>query len=148
MMSQRRSIQTIGIIIAIVGIALLEIYHHLGSKMTKIHTLESPLLLAGAKENSPFHLLPAGTTLYFDQSYPEGFTRYIVYVNVDHYPLETQELDDPTLIIPITAFPLDKEDLKRLLVRNPITKAELASILKSGQLSKDEIRELLMEYSK
>jgi hypothetical protein len=59
-----------------------------------------------------------------------------------------QELDDPTLIIPVTAFPLDKEDLKRLLVRNPITKGELASILKSGQLSKDEIRELLTEYSK
>jgi hypothetical protein len=147
MMSQLRIIPAIGIIIAIVGISLLKIYSYSGSKMTKIHTLEFPLLLAGTKENTPFHLLPAGTTLYLDKSYPEGFTRYIIYVNVDHFPLESHELSDPTLIKPITAFPLDKEDLKRLLIRNPITKGELASILKSGQLSKDEIRELLAEYS-
>lgn len=116
--------------------------------MTRVHTLQYPLLLAGAKENAPLKLLPAGTTLYLDKTYPEGFTRYIVYVNVDHLPLETHELDDPTLITPITAFPLDKEDLRRLLARNPVSKEELTSILKSGQLSKDEIRELLAEFSK
>jgi hypothetical protein len=144
----QKTLRSIGIIVAIVGVTLFEIYNHLGAKMTRVHTLEYPLLFAGAKENAPLQLLPAGTTLYLDKSYPEGFTRYIVYVNVDHFPLETHELEDPTLITPITAFPLDKEDLKRLLTRNPISKEELASILKSGQLSKDEIRELLAEFSK
>lgn len=136
----------IGLIAAILGATMF--HHTLGRKVTKVHVLEFPLLLAGAKENAPLKLLPAGTTLYFDKSYPEGFTRYIVYVNVDRFPLETHKLDDQTLISPITAFPLDKEDLRRLLVRNPISKNELASILKSEQLSKSEIRDILAEFSK
>jgi hypothetical protein len=72
----------------------------------------------------------------------------MIYVNVDRYPLPTRELNDPNLIEPITAFAMDKADLKRLLDRNPVTKEDLAAILKSGQLSKQEIRELLAEFSK
>lgn len=116
--------------------------------MTKVHTLEFPMLLAGPSGNGPLQLLPKGTTLYLDKTYPEGFTRYIVYVNVDRFPLPTSELTDPTAIRPITAFPMDKGDLKRLLDRNPVTKEELASILKSGQLTKEEIREVLAEFAK
>jgi hypothetical protein len=106
------------------------------------------MLLAGPEGNGPFQLLPKGTSLYYDQSYPEGFTRYMIYVNVDRYPLPTRELSDPTSVEPITAFAIDKGDLKRLLDGNPVTKEELTSILKSDQLSKQEIRELLAEYSK
>jgi hypothetical protein len=116
--------------------------------MTKVHTLEFPLLLAGPNGNSPLYLLPKGTTLYLDKTYPEGFTRYKIYINIDRFPLTTTELSDPTAIRPITAFVMDKKDLQRLLDRNPITKDDLAAILKSGQLTKEEIRELLAEYSR
>jgi hypothetical protein len=116
--------------------------------MRKVHTLEFPLLLSSSAKNGPFQMLPKGTTLYLDQTYPEGFTRYIVYVNVDRFPLPTRELSDPTTIAPLTAYAMDQRDLKRLLNANPVTKDELAGILKSGQLSKDEIRELLAEYAK
>jgi hypothetical protein len=118
------------------------------NKMTKVHTLEFPLMLASPSGNAPLYLLPKGTTLYFDKAYPEGFTRYKVYINVDRFPLATTELSDPTIIKPITAFAMDKNDLQRLLERNPVTKDDLAAILKSGQLTKDEIRELLAEYAK
>ncbi len=106
------------------------------------------MLLGSHSRNGPFHLLPTGTTLYHDRDFPEGFTRYKIYVNVDRFPLPLSELDDPTSIVPITAFAIDKADLKRILARNPITKDDLAAILKSGQLSKQEIRALLDEYSK
>lgn len=55
---------------------------------------------------------------------------------------------DPYAIDPLSAYAMDKGDLKRLLDRNPISKDDLRAILKSGQLSKKEIRELLDEYSK
>ena len=45
-------------------------------KMSKVHTLEFPLLLGADEQSKNLHLLPKGTTIYFDQSYPEGFTRY------------------------------------------------------------------------
>lgn len=85
--------------------------------------------------------------MYLDQTYPEGFTRYIIYINVDRFPLPTEMLSDPTAIRPLTAYPMEKADLRQLLDRNPVTKQELAAILQSDQLTKEEVRELLSEYS-
>jgi hypothetical protein len=116
--------------------------------MTKVHTLKFPMLLGGPGGNGPFQFLPKGTTLYYDQSYPEGFTRYKIYVNVDRYPLSLSELSDPTEIDPLSAYAMDKGDLKRVLDRNPVTREDLTAILKSKQLSKQDIRDLLEEYSK
>lgn len=119
-----------------------------GRTMTKVHILKFPMLLGGPGGNGPFQFLPKGTTLYYDQSYPEGFTRYKIYVNVDRYPLDLSEQSDPYGIDPLSAFKMDKDDLKRVMDRNPISKEDLTAILKSKQLSKQEIRELLEEYSK
>lgn len=147
-MNLRKTITWGAICLCVTMTFSIHAYNHIEPKMTKIHVLKFPMLLGGPEGNGPYQLLPKGTTLYYDQSYPEGFTRYKVYVNVDKFPLELRELSDPYSIDPITAFPLDKSDLRRLLDRNPITKEELAAILKSGQLSKQEIRDLLIEYSK
>jgi hypothetical protein len=117
-------------------------------KMTKIHTLEFPLLITSESPSKITHLLPKGTTLYFDQSYPEGFTRYKVYINIDRMPLKLNELNDPTMIIPLDGFAADQDNLKKLLREYPLTKSDLESILKSGTISKDEIREILTEYSR
>jgi hypothetical protein len=146
-MSRQRILTTAAMLICLSAVCLLT-YHHFWRIGTKVHTLKFPMLLAGPEGDGPYQLLPKGTTLYYDQSYPEGFTRYIIYVNVDRYPLPLSELSDPTSIAPITAFALNTGRLKRLLDRNPITKDDLTAILKSDQLSKQEIRELLEEYSK
>jgi hypothetical protein len=64
-------------------------------KMTKVHTLKAPLILVGSEPGENLHLLPGGTTLYFDQSFPEGFTRYKVYINIDRMPLTLRDLAAP-----------------------------------------------------
>ena len=132
------------IICALVGtIAFFFWSHH---KMPKVHKLESPLLLASEDQSNSLHILPKGTTLYFDQAYPEGFTRYKVYINIDRMPLKLEELSDPTLIVPLDAYAPDKEDLKKLLRDYPLTKNDLESILKSGKISKEEIKEVLTDF--
>lgn len=113
----------------------------------RIHTLEYPLMLDGSAEAGHNYLLPAGTTLYFDQAYPEGFIRYRVYVNVEGISLQSSTLEDPTEVRPISAYPVDRAALAKLLREYPITKGELASILDSSQLSKQDIRDVLVEYS-
>jgi hypothetical protein len=117
-------------------------------KMTKIHTLEYPLLLATEGQSKEFHMLPKGTTLYFDQAYSEGFTRYKIYINIDRMPLKLEELKDPTAIVPIDAHAPDKDDLQKLISKYPLTKNDLESILKSGSISHEEIQELLEKYAK
>jgi hypothetical protein len=137
----------IAAILALTGTTCQSAECPVGKNSPKVQTLQFPMLLGGAVGDGPYQMLPKGTTLYYDKSYPEGFTRYIIYVNVDRYPLSLTTLSDPTAIVPITAFALDKEDLKRLLDRNPITKEDLRAILGSDQLSKQEIREILREYA-
>lgn len=113
----------------------------------RIHVLTQPLMMDGSAEAGHNYLLPAGTTLYFDKAFPEGFISYRIYVNVEGIDLPSEILADPTEIRPISAYPVDKSALIKLLKEYPITKNELAAILKSSYLSKEEIRELLKEYS-
>jgi hypothetical protein len=117
-------------------------------KMTKVHELEYPLVLATDSSSNSVSLLPKGTTLYFDKSYPEGFTRYKVYINVDRMPLKLTELADPTTIIPIDAYAPEKDVLQKSLRDLPLTKKDLEGILKSPYLSKTDVREVLEDYLK
>ena len=115
--------------------------------MPLVHKLKAPLLFNGAGTERHQYLLPAGTSLYFDQAFPEGFVRYKVYFNVEGVLLESTESTEKFWLDPLTAFPVDQAQLRKLLKDYPISKEELSTILKSGSISKDEIRQLLAEYS-
>jgi hypothetical protein len=134
------------IVAASVAVILSTFLFRSPQKTTKVHKLESPLLLSSDNPSKNMHMLPKGTVMYFDQSYPEGFTRYKVYINIDRMPLSLTELSDPTSILPIDANAPDKEDLKKLLKDYPVTKADLNAILKSTAMSKEEIKEVLTDF--
>lgn len=115
--------------------------------MTKVHKLEYPLILSSDTASKNVHMLPKGTVLYFDKSYPEGFTRYKVYINIDRTSLKLDDLADPTTIDPIDGAVPGKEDLIKILREYPLTKNDLESILGSKKMSKDEIKEVLQKFS-
>ena len=115
--------------------------------MTKVHELQFPLMLQGSATPGTNYLLPKGTMLYYEKAFPEGFVTYRIYVNVDGIKLESRELADPTLISPLTAYPVGKPELLKLLREYPLSKNDLAAILKSGQLTKEEIHSVLAEFS-
>lgn len=110
----------------------------------KIHRLAAPLQL-GTKEASN-GLLPVGTTLYYDTSFPEGFSRYKIYVNIDRMPLPLENLPDSTMIAPIEAAPFRQDALLKLLKNRPLTRKDLDTILSTDYLTKDEIKEVLSEF--
>lgn len=117
------------------------------NKMPRVHKLQFPLALSGGSQGGPITILPKGTSLYYDQAFPEGFVRYKIYVNVEGVKLDSQEVTDKFWIDPLTAFPFDKDSLQKLIRDYPLTKDDLASILRSGHISKPEIRDLLTEFS-
>ena len=117
-------------------------------KVTTAHELQFPLMLQGSQYTGMSYLLPKGTMLYYDKAFPEGFVRYKVYVNVDGVKLESSDLSDPTLISPLTAFPVGKAELLKLLREYPLSKSDLAAILNSGQITKDEVRSMLEDFSR
>jgi hypothetical protein len=121
-------------------------YLHWKSPMPHIHRLTTPLQLRTKDVSNG--LLPLGTTLYYDTSLAEGISRYKIYVNIDRMPLPLEALQDPTKIAPIEAAPFTQSALLRLLNNHPITRDDLRAIVNSGYLSKEEIQEVLYEFTK
>lgn len=112
------------------------------------HGAESKKLQnALSTEQASNGLLPTGTTLYYDTSFPEGFSRYKIYVNIDRMPRELETLQDPTVIDPIDATAFSQGALLKLLRNHPLTKDDIRAIINSGYLSKDEIKEILSEFT-
>lgn len=113
-----------------------------------VHKLEVPLLLSGGDgSDAQQYLSPRGTSLYFDQAFPEGFIRYKIYVNVEGIKLEPKETQEKFWLDPLVATPVPPRQLKKLLNDQALTKADLRAILGSGLISMDEIRELLGEFA-
>ena len=134
---------TIGALLGIISCFLIG-----QDAMPRVHKLQQPLLISGGDAASGvFTLLPKGTSLYYDQAFPEGFVRYKVYVNVEGVQLNSNEAEDEFWIDPLTAFPIEKDQLRMLLRDYPLSRADLEAILKQGHISKRDIRELLTEYS-
>ncbi|NHZ36764.1 hypothetical protein [Massilia rubra] len=116
------------------------------AKPVHVYVLDAPMLLAADSRDKNLHLLPKGTTLYYDQGFPEGVERYRVYVNLDHNILKLKQLDDPTRITPIRAQAIEAHELKRALRDYPLTKTELQAILKSDAMTRAEIKAVFDDF--
>ena len=68
---------------------------------------DSTWIISSNQSDRALHTLPPGTALYFDKGFPEGFSRYKVYVNVDRMPLALRDLPDRNEIDPLDARPFD-----------------------------------------
>lgn len=69
-------------------------------RASKVHVLQRPLVLYfddGTKAE-----LPPNTALHFDRSFPEGFSRYSIYLNIEGEPLKASKTKVRE-ITPITA---------------------------------------------
>lgn len=122
--------------------------HMSESKKPLVHKLKEPLVLAGGEGKAVrTYLLPAGTSLYYDQAFPEGFVRYKVYINVEGVDWEPKPADEKFWIDPLSAFPVGRDQLAELIKNHPLTKEELRSILGGNSLSRDEIKAILKEFS-
>ncbi|SPC16467.1 conserved hypothetical protein [Cupriavidus taiwanensis] len=104
-------------------------------------------MIEAGNSDSPAAMLPRGTSLYLDRAFPEGFVRYKVYINVEGSKLEPRDTTEKFWLDPLTATHLDKHSLHALLKRFPLGKDDFSAVLGSGQLTKEEIRDLLRAYS-
>ena len=112
--------------------------------MRKVHYTKAPLLLYSNAANASQTMLPVGTAMYFDDSFDEGFSRYIVYVNTK-VDLELSAAPEGK-IDPLDGRPLRKETLLRALKEHPMTRQDLEKTLGSERLSRDEIKEILTRF--
>lgn len=114
---------------------------------TQYLKLSEPLLLSAGGESKNFHMLPAGTPMYKDQSFPEGHTRYIVYVNFKGaFAAEVVKSEKPNLVDPIWAQAVNKDDVQQLIAETPVSKDDLVRILKARKMTREELAQIVREW--
>jgi hypothetical protein len=114
---------------------------------TEYLKLSEPLLINAEGESKYFHVLPAGTPMYKDSSFPEGHTRYIVYINVkSEFQAEKVVSDKKNLIDPIWAETVKREDVKQLMAETPISKDDLVRILKARKMTREDLAQIVREW--
>jgi hypothetical protein len=102
------------------------------------HVLSAPMVVHSGDPGAAPGVLPAGTSLRYAGSLPEGIDRYTVVVNVERKPLPLQGLPRPDLVEPITSFgpadldggpALGPEELLSLLRALGVRRADLEQLL-------------------
>ena len=116
-------------------------------KKTTMLKLKEPLLLNAEGETRNYHMLPAGTALYLDHSFPEGHDRYRVYINFKGtFEHEVIESDKPNFISPIWAYNIQKEDISKLISDTPISRDDLIHILKARKMTRDDLADIVRNW--
>lgn len=110
------------------------------------HTLQSPMIFESEAAEDKYYLLPAGTTLYFDKAFPEGHVRYITYINYKGPPLDTKKSEKEGFIAPSWIHKIDKNELKILLNKYPLSKNDIKGILKSNSFTRAELIEIINSF--
>lgn len=109
--------------------------------------LQEPLLLESEDKSQNFHMLPSGTALYIDRSYPEGFTRYFSYINIKgDFAAKRIVSDEINLVDPIWAYPVQRNDLPLLMANTPVTRNDLVRILKARKTTREELAQIVTEW--
>ncbi len=115
-----------------------------GMKMIKTR---EPMLIGGQNGDENYYVLPMGATVYYDKSFSEGFSRYMVYFN-HHGPIVGDEVPmEPkyqgSLVDPLWLSDVDADTLKEIFKRFPLSKKDIAAAIKSNEITKDDLADII-----
>ena len=127
---------------------LYEKFGAIAMSKTTYLKLQEPLLLESEGKSQDFHVLPAGTALYKDRDFPEGFTRYVVYLNIkSEFAAEEIVSEKQNLVDPIWGHPVQRDDLPFLMANTPVTKDDLVRILKARKMTREELAQIVRDWN-
>ena len=103
------------------------------------HVLSGPLVVHASGDPGRTGFLPPGTSLRYVRTFPEGFDRYRLDLNVERFPLDLVDADPPDLVDPLVSLPAldgprpgaDPAELRGLLDALGVTRADLDAVRKT-----------------
>ncbi|MHC8386978.1 hypothetical protein ACYZTM_02730 [Pseudomonas sp. MDT2-39-1] len=101
----------------------------------------------GPNGDENYYVLPLGTTLYRDKSFPEGHDRYVVYLNhkgaIAHEEVPMRPEYQGNFISPLWMSNVDSDALKRIFKRFPLSKEDVAAAIKSNEITRDDLADII-----
>lgn len=114
--------------------------------MKMIKTKE-PMLIEGQGGDNNYYVLPMGTTLYYDKSFPEGHDRYVVYLNhkgtIAHEEVAMKSEYGGSFVDPLWLANIDADTLKEIFKRFPLSKKDISAALKANEITKDDLADII-----
>ena len=114
---------------------------------TKMIKTKEPLLIEGPNGDENYYVLPLGTTLYHDKSFPEGHDRYVVYLNhkgaIAHEEVPMKPEYGGSFIDPLWMSNIDADTLKEIFNRFPLSKEDVAAAIKSNGFTRDNLADII-----
>ncbi|WP_248740710.1 hypothetical protein [Pseudomonas sp. MWU12-2029] len=108
---------------------------------------KEPLLVEGQGGDDNYYVLPMGTTLYHDKSFPEGHDRYVVYLNhkgaIAHEEVPMKPEYGGSFIDPLWLANIDADTLKDIFKRFPLSKKDISAALKANEITKDDLADII-----
>ncbi|WP_367253589.1 hypothetical protein [Pseudomonas sp. stari2] len=117
-----------------------------GRDLEMVKTQE-PLLIEGQGGDDNYYVLPMGTTLYHDKSFPEGHDRYVVYLNhkgaIAHEETPMKPEYGGSFIDPLWLANIDADTLKDIFKRFPLSRKDIFAALKANEITKDDLADII-----
>lgn len=116
-----------------------------GREMPMLRSKE-PLLIE-SQFGEVDYVLPAGTVLYHDRSFPEGHDRYIVYFNhkgvIDHEEVPMKPEYGGTFIDPLWLSNIDADVLEAIFRRFPLSRADVQAVIEANGITRDDLADII-----
>ncbi|RON72681.1 hypothetical protein BK671_00875 [Pseudomonas fluorescens] len=135
------------LLVSVIFMAFLMLGDVSNRHVMKMIKTEEPLLIEGLNGDENAYVLPLGTTLYHDKSFPEGHDRYVVYLNhkgaIAHEEVSMKPEYGGSYIDPLWLANVDADNLKEIFKRFPLSKKDIAAAIKANEITKDDLADII-----
>jgi hypothetical protein len=108
-----------------------------------LYRLREPMLIA-ANKGEPYYMLPSRTILRYQTGFAEGHQLYTIDVLAKGLPADQLVAGSP--VESTWLYPLDVEDMSKILREYPLSKDELVRILKARKMTRADLAQLAREW--
>lgn len=108
------------------------------------YRLDEPMLISSSKGDS-YYMLPTNTVLHFQRGFAEGHQLYTIQV-FSKGKLPATQISASASTESTWIYPIDAEDLPKILSQYPLSKNDLIRILKARRMTRDDLAQIVREW--
>jgi hypothetical protein len=144
-MKNRKKLITVGLplLLTVAGVATTYYWNKI-MENKNLYRLDEPMLISSTK-GEPYYMIPTNTALRFQHGFAEGHQLYTIQVFAKG-KLPATQISSDTPIESSWLYPIDADDVSKLLHQYPISKDDLVRILKARKITRDDLAQIVRDW--
>lgn len=108
------------------------------------YRLKEPMLISNSS-GAPYYMIPKDTVLHFEKGFAEGHQLYKIDVFFKG-ELPANQLAADATSESTWLYPLDADDIQKILHQYPLSKEDLVQILKTRKMTRDDLAQIVRDW--